>query len=142
MVTCLTAPYRPGCRAPRLVIMPTLLARRALVLISGLVVATVVLAGCGDDSGGAARGDAAAVEATLVTHYKSPDCTDLTEKAQKQFGYGPGPNCEKVIDERNPPKDVKVSDVEVDGDGATGVVEGETFVLLRKGTGWIIDGTK
>lgn len=126
--------------------MPTLRATRVPFLLGSLAAIALSVSGCGDDddsgSEGTAGPDVAAVQATLVKHYKSPDCTDLTEKAQAQFGYGPGPDCETVIDERNPPKDVTVTGITVDGDQATGVVEGATFVLLRRGSGWIIDGTK
>lgn len=69
-----------------------------------------------------------------------PTCEELTENAEREFGYGPGPDCDKVIADRNPPKEVKVSDVRVDGDKATAVAGGFTFALVRRGGTWFIDG--
>ena len=44
--------------------------------------------------------------------------------------------------DRNPPKDVDVSDVHVDGATATAVASGYTFKLVRRSGTWLIDGTR
>lgn len=77
---------------------------------------------------GAAAGGTGAevVERVLVDHYAHASCEELTANAERQFGYGPGPDCDTVIAERNPPKKVTVSDVTVDGAMATAVASGFT----------------
>ncbi|MDQ3721689.1 MAG: hypothetical protein M3376_01165, partial [Actinomycetota bacterium] len=69
-------------------------------------------------------------------------CEELIANAERQFGYGPGPDCETVIAERNPPKKVTVSDVTVNGAMATAVASGFTFKFLRRDGVWLIDGTR
>lgn len=81
------------------------------------------------------------VERVLIDHYADPTCQELTAAAQKQFGYGPGPDCDQSIAEQNPPKDVTVSDVKVDGNQATAVANGFTFKFVMRDGLWLIDGT-
>ncbi|MGQ0623082.1 MAG: hypothetical protein ACT4PP_00260 [Sporichthyaceae bacterium] len=88
------------------------------------------------------RKDIAEIRRVIVDHYADPGCAELTDNAERQFGYGPGPECDRIIDERNTPRKVEVGAVQVDGDEATAEVENETFVMVRPGKRWLIDGVR
>lgn len=86
--------------------------------------------------------DIAKIRQVIVAHYADPGCEELTDNAERQFGYGPGPDCERIINERNSPRKVEVGAIHVEGDEATAEVEDETFLMVRPGKRWLIDGVR
>lgn len=113
--------------------------RRMMVPSLGLAMA-VLLAACGGGGGGGSADDRAAIEDLLVTHYADPTCADLTDAGRAAFGHPVADQaCEQDLAGFEP-RDVTVSDVEVDGDEATAMVGNFTFQLVRQDGVWLIDG--
>ena len=117
-------------------------ARRRLPLLGVLGTAAIlILAACGGDGdSSASTADRDAIDTLLVRHYATPSCDDLTDTGRTEFGH-PVPDEECAADiAGQEPKDVEVSDIEIDGESATAVADSFTFRLVQVDGEWLIDG--
>jgi hypothetical protein len=100
--------------------------------------AILALAACG--ANGDSSTDRDAIEALLVRHYATLPCDDLADAGRTEFGHPvPDEECEADLASQET-KDVEVSEIEVDGDRATAVVDSFTFRLVQDDGEWHIDG--
>jgi len=105
------------------------------------IVAVMILAACGGSSDSSeSAADRDAIEALLVRHYATPSCDDLTDAGRSEFGHpvADEPCTADIADQE--PKDVEVSEIEVDGSEGTAVADGFTFRVVRVDGKWLIDG--
>ncbi len=103
--------------------------------------AVLGLAACGGDGDtSAGTADRDAIDTLLVRHYATPSCDDLTDTGRTEFGHPvPDEECAANIAGQEP-KDVEITDIEIDGDTATAVADSFSFRFVQVDGEWLIDG--
>jgi hypothetical protein len=102
--------------------------------------AAVVLTVAARRGSGDGSADRDAIEALLVRHYATPPCDDFTDIGRTEFGHPvPDEECEADLASQEP-KEIEVSEIEIDGDMASAVADNFTFRLVQDDGKWLIDG--
>lgn len=105
-----------------------------LVAVAATAALGFSLTACG------ASEDESSVEELITRHYATPSCDDLTDAGREAFGH-PVEDAACAVDlASQKPKDVSVSDIEIDGDKGTAVADDYTFKLRKVDDTWLIDG--